>query len=1045
MAPDGKTLVWSTFIGGTDGDTSSDLALDSHGNVYVCGSTFSDNYPTTPGAFQAKTSGHGDAIVSKLNPSGSRLLASTMVGGFWEDPAYSIAADDSGNMYITGYTQSIDYPTTNGSYDVEADQLDAFVTKINSGATDLEYSTYLGGSGQDMADSIALDDNGSVYVVGNTWSTDFPVSEDAFRTRSSGSGDAFVVKVEPNGTFLEASSYLGGQFFDEALGVALGSDGDVHVFGSTLSDDFPVTTGAFQTTHGSARVDYDAFATRMNWNLSVMRTSTFIGGDAEDVGVDGALDSEGNVVIGGTTSSSNYPTTPGAYQTLKGAFSDAFITKLSANYTQLQYSTHIGSVDTDEGVAVAALGTLNAILIGETFSDKFPVTPGALQTKTSGNRDAFVSMFSLDLIPPVADAGSDVVIDQHESLTFNGSGSSDNIQIVNWTWSFTYDGTDTELYGPGPSWTFDLAGRYLVTLEVTDGARHRALDTVSVTVIDITPPVAEAGLSRTILQGETLEFDGTGSTDNVGIVNWTWTFEYFGEGISLYGPLTTFTFVRAGVFIVTLTVLDGVGFNSTDQITVDVQDLTAPVAEAGEDIYVDQFETAVLDGSRSTDTTAVVNWTWSFVHAGTPMEVYGEIASFIFEMAGTYEVLLRVSDQAGNSAMDTTTVNVRDVTLPLADAGPDQEVDEGGTVQFDGSGSSDDVAIVSYEWSFVHAGESVFLDGVDPSFNFQIPGTYVVTLTVTDGEDNDADGTMTVTVLDVTAPVARAGDDITVDQGMMVTLDGTSSTDNVAIVIWTWSFDLEGETIILEGVSPSYTFNEVAVVTIILTVVDGAGLTDDDRLVLTVRDITPPVAIAQVDEMVDQGTTVTLDGSTSYDNVGIVSYIWTFEENGATITREGVSVNYPFNMVGTFAIALTVADGEGNWDTDVHTLRVLDGTAPVISANVPLKASVGEEVVFDASSSSDDMGIVKWTWTFEDGDGTVTLEGARVRYAFKETGGHKVTLTLEDAEGNQATQDYNVQVSSFWWFYLILALALGIGLALGIFRGRVPGHPGMRG
>jgi PKD repeat protein len=1045
MAADGATLVWSTFIGGTDSDTSSDLALDAFGNVYVCGSSFSDNYPTTPGAFQTKTSGHGDAVVSKLNPSGSRLLASTLVGGFWEDPAYSIAVDDSGNMYITGYTQSVDFPTTNGSHDVEADQFDAFVTKINSTATDLVYSTYLGGSGQDMGDSIVLDDNGSVYVVGNTWSTDFPVSNDAFRIKSAGSADGFVTKVEPNGTFLEASSYLGGQFFDEAMGVALGSDGDVHVFGSTLSDDFPVTTGAFQTTHGSARVDYDAFATRMNWNLSMMRMSTFIGGDVEDLCVDGALDREDNVIIGGTTTSTTYPTTPGAYQTMKGAFSDAIITKLSANYTQLQYSTHIGSVDTDEGVAVTALGTLNAIIIGETFSDKFPVTPGSLQTKTAGNRDAFVSMFSLDLVPPVASAGSDVVIDQHEAVDFNGSASWDNIQVVNWTWSFTYDGVDTELYGPRPSWVFHLAGHYQVTLTVVDGARLEDIDTVNVTVIDITPPLAEAGVSRTVLQGETLMFNGTGSTDNVGIVNWTWTFDYFGEAIVLTGPMPEFTFVRAGMFNVSLTVWDGVGLNSTDHMMVDVQDLTAPVADAGPDVHVDQYEPAVLNGSLSSDTTAVVNWTWSFVHGGSPTEVYGRIATFIFQHAGTYEVLLRVSDAAGNSAVDTMTVHVRDVALPVAVAGPDQTVDEGFTVHFDGSGSHDNEGIVSYQWRFEYDGETEVLEGVDPTHTFLVPGTYLVTLTVTDAEDNVADGTLTVTVRDITEPVAKAGDDMTVDQGTTVTLDGTASSDNVAIVMWTWSIEIEGGIIILEGASPSYTFNEVAVVIITLTVVDGAGLTADDQMVVTVRDVTPPVAIARFDGMVDQGTTVTLDGSMSHDNVDIVSYLWTFQENGVTVTQEGASVDYPFNLIGTFAITLTVTDAEGNSDTDVQTLRVLDVTAPVISANVPLKASVGEEVVFDAASSSDDVGIVKWTWTFEEGDDTVVLDGARVRYAFKETGGHKVTLTLEDAEGNQATQDYNVQVSSFWWIYLIFVVALGIGLALALFRGRLPGDPGMRG
>jgi PKD repeat protein len=1034
MAPDGESLVWSTFIGGTDLDIGYGLTLDDMGNVYVCGVTNSDNYPTTPSAFQSKTSGNGDAFASKLNPSGSRLLASTLVGGFWEDPALSIAVDASQNMYITGYTRSEDFPTTTGAYDVVANPSDAYVTKINATATDLVYSTYLGGSGQEAGDSIVLDGNGSAYVVGNTWSNDFPVTNGSFRVNPSGSADSFVSKVDPNGTSLEASTYLGGQFFDEASGVALGSDGDVHVFGMTQSDDFPVTAGAFQTTHGSARVDYDAFATRMNWNLSSIKTSTFIGGDAEDYFPDGTLDPEGNVIIGGTTASSNYPTTDGAYQTQKAAFTDAVITKLSANYTELEYSTHIGSVDTDQGIAVAGYRTLNVCLIGDTFSDKFPTTPGALQTKTSGNRDAFVAMFSLDLVPPVAFAGPDVVIDQHEIVLFNGSGSWDNIEVANWTWAFSYDGADVEIYGTSPSWTFDQAGYFEVTLTVADGARQEASDTVNVTVVDITAPVAEAGASRTIRQGETIAFDGTGSTDNVGIVDWTWAFEYFGQEVFLQGPLAEFTFDRAGSFNVTLTVRDEVGLNATDSVLIDVTDLTSPIANAGEDIYVDQFEPAVLNGSLSSDTTAVVNWTWSFVHAGTPVEVYGQVTLFIFEHAGSYEVLLRVADAAGNSAIDTMTVHVRDAALPLADPGPDQEVSEGALVQFDGSGSSDNEGIVAFEWTFDYGGEAVILDGVDPTYTFHFPGTYLVTLMVTDAEDNTAEGTMSVTVLDITPPEAVAGVYLGVVQGAPVTLDGTLSSDNVGIVSFVWTFEYRGEIVTLEGGTTPFTFDDAGFYEVTLTVTDVAGNFADDSSIITVKDIMPPVIPERNDITIDQRQGINVSAENVTDNVGVTSYTWSFLYDGKTVSYDRVWMSHQFHVPGLYEITLTAGDQEGNSAVDSFTVTVRDIDVPVIVMDTKrVTVGVGQTVTKDASASTDNVDIVRWEWTFEDDGKILSLDEPIFEHAFDKPGEYLVLLTVEDAEGNVASETFMVTVTSNGGLYILLALIIIVVVGIALF------------
>ncbi len=1024
LEPDGGSLVWSTFIGGTDMDMASDVVLDGSGNIYVCGGTFSDNYPTTTDAYQNRTMGHGDALVSKLSPDGARLLASTILGGFWEDYAESIDVDGSGNIYIVGTTRSIDFPTTPGALDRTMNGQDAFVTKINRQATDLTYSTFLGGSGQDAGDSIVLDGNGSVYVGGNAWSTDFPVTSGAFRERAAGSGDAFVTQLAPDGGSLNASTYLGGQFYDRALGLALGSDGDVHVFGTTQSDDFPVTKDAFQTTHGSTTED-DAFATRLNWNLTTVKTSTFIDGDSEDSCEDGTLDSEDNVVIGGSTLSTDYPTTAGSYQPSKSAFSDMFVTKLSANYSSLLYSTHIGSIESDRGLAVAAFGKLNVYVAGETHSDKFPTTTGAYQTESAGNRDAAVAMFSLDLYPPVAEAGEDVTVDQHESVQFDGSASGDNEGVINWTWSFKYDGSKVELYGVDPSWTFDRAGLYQVELKVRDGARHEGTDLVNVTVIDITPPVAEAGLSKTIRQGETATFDGSGSTDNVGVVNWTWSFDHLGQPVVLHGQLAEFTFDIAGTFNVSLTVLDAVGLNATDHLTVDVLDLDAPIANAGEDIVADQGELVELNGSLSSDTTGIVNWTWSFVHAGSPVEVYGEVAVFTFEIVGVYEVLLRVEDDAGNQDVDTVTVTVRDSTPPVADPGPDRTVDEDIAITFDGTGSTDNVGIVSYEWSFDLEGQTITLDGAGPSYTFTTPGEYTVTLEVLDGEGNLGEATLIVTVLDQTSPEADAGAYDTVAQGDTVTLDGSSSTDNGVIVSYTWTFEHGGGTVTLDGKTASFVFEEAGEFIVTLTVTDAGGNTDQDEATVTVRDVTPPLVPEIDDRTIDQGSVLSVQMTGATDNVGVTSYAWSFVYEGNPLERAGDTLSHTFHVPGVYEITLTVGDAEGNSASETFTVTVRDTEQPIVHVDgTRHNVGVDERVRVDASGSTDNVGIVRWTWSYEEDGRTVTQDGPVFSHSFDEPGEYVITLTLEDAEGNTSTGTVTVTVEGSLLAWALLAIVL---------------------
>jgi hypothetical protein len=234
--------------------------VDGAGNAYVTGFTFSADFPTTPGAFDTTFNpGTFDAFVTKLNPAGSALVYSTYLGGASTDQGFGIAVDAAGNAYVTGWTVSADFPTTPGAFDTTAAGADAFVTKLNPAGSALVYSTYLGGASTDQGFGIAVDGAGNAYVTGLTVSADFPTTPGAFDTTFNGGGDAFMTKLNPAGSALVYSTYLGGASNDQGSGIAVDGAGNAYVTGSTFSADFPTTPGAFDTTFNGS---IDAFVTK---------------------------------------------------------------------------------------------------------------------------------------------------------------------------------------------------------------------------------------------------------------------------------------------------------------------------------------------------------------------------------------------------------------------------------------------------------------------------------------------------------------------------------------------------------------------------------------------------------------------------------------------------------------------------------------------------------------------------------------------------------------------------------------------------------------
>jgi hypothetical protein len=365
------------------------------------------------------------------------LVYSTYLGGSAEDSGSGIAVDAAGSAYVTGQTLSIDFPTTAGApQTTRAEGPDAFVTKLDSTGSGLVYSTYLGGSISDSAQSIAVDSAGSAIVTGATSSTDFPTTAGAAQTTHAGGElDAFVTKLDATGSGLVFSTYLGGSDGQSGRGIAVDGAGSAYVTGYTYSTDFPTTLGAAQTTNAGFA---DAFVTKLDATGSGLVFSTYLGGIEADVSFGIAVDFAGSAYVTGDTNSTDFPTTAGAAQPTFAGATDAFVTKLDATGSGLVYSTYLGGSgdagDAGRDIAVDAAGS--AYVSGVTSSTDFPTTAGAVQTTYGGHFfDAFVTklsstgsalVYSTYLGGNFDDFLGDIAVDSAGSAYVTGSTDSTN-------------------------------------------------------------------------------------------------------------------------------------------------------------------------------------------------------------------------------------------------------------------------------------------------------------------------------------------------------------------------------------------------------------------------------------------------------------------------------------------------------------------------------------------------------------------------------------------------------------------------------------------
>jgi hypothetical protein len=394
------SVTYATYLGGTAEDDGNAIAIDGSGNAYVTGQTKSTNFPTK-NALHATNTGGFDVFVTELSATGS-LVYSTYIGGTGDDSGNAIAVDASGDAFVAGGTNSSDFPTHGAYQSAFGGVLDAFVLELTPTGSALTYSTFLGGTGSDVATGIALatDASGDTFVVGSTGSTNFP-KKAPIQSAIVGTSNGFVTKLNSSGSALVYSTYLGGGSGDFAGAVAVDSSDNAYVTGGTKNKTFPVfpLTTAFQTscgTDGNCNGGlFDAFVSVINSSGSGFVYSTFLGGESNDEGLGIAVDSAGDAYVTGFTSSTAFKLKSPLQLTFGGGSlpTDAFVTELNPTGTGLIYSTYLGGSGDDTGLGIAVDSNKNAYVTGATGSPDFP-TASATQSQKKGQNDAFVSEIS---------------------------------------------------------------------------------------------------------------------------------------------------------------------------------------------------------------------------------------------------------------------------------------------------------------------------------------------------------------------------------------------------------------------------------------------------------------------------------------------------------------------------------------------------------------------------------------------------------------------------------------------------------------------------
>ncbi len=537
-------------------------------------------------------------------------------------------------------------------------------------------------------------------------------------------------------------------------------------------------------------------------------------------------------------------------------------------------------------------------------------------------------------------------------------------------------------------------------------------DTASVTVKDTTDPIADAGGPYSGDEDSSINFNASGSSDNGEIASFSWDLDDDATYDDASGIKASKSWTDPGTYTIGLKVTDTA--NNTDTITtnVTVEDITPPTADAGGPYSGDEDTSIAFDASNSTD-NGNIHFRWDLDNDGGYDDGNGSYISRTWDDPGTYKISVKVTDSGGNKDTDETEVTVYDTTAPNADAGDSYSVDEDTSITFDGSNSTDNGNIVSYDWDWTNDG-TYEGSGAMPSHTYSNPGDYTVKLKITDGGGNTDTDTANVTVKDTTPPEVNIEkpSDNSVHNSSSVTMFWNAS-DNVGIDHYEVSQD--SKSYIGVGTDLSYDFTDMSEGqhTLSVKAIDSSGNQANVNINITV-DTSAPLVDHGGPYSGDEDTSITLDASNSSDEItSIASYEWDLDNDGTYEEANGSSVSKIWSEPGNYTIGLKVIDEAGNLETKSTTVTVHDNTTPSLEIISPDDGTIyNKSVVAFNWNSSDNVGIDHFEIKHDSTSYLSVEQNESYEFQNLSDGSHILYVKSVDAAGNFATDNISVIVDT---------------------------------
>lgn len=753
------SIIYSTYLGGDNYDYGTGIAVDDDGRAVVVGTTRSQDFPRTyHGTYSDNNRRTTWTYLVRLSDGGHLEYSSWLGADCYIDIDFEgssaliqVVLDSEGHPIVAGTTHSNNLTTYEGSYQrSNAGIGDLFVCKLTPEAKGLVFATYIGGSDTEYLRGLALDEDDNIVLTGWTISRDFPTTFGSYCQTLGGLSDGFVLKLTSDGGWLVWSSLMsiGDDYINRD--VEIGPDGDVYVTGTNITWRYGQTGHAY-SEYEPIFVKMDPKGTRREYTIT-----DFWRTQANAI----IVDRTGTVVAVGSTRSDDFLITPGTIRTKGARYHDGYILVWSedviapvADAGDGHYLPGPGMIQLDGTASRDDLWIANwtwTVGLGDHLLNLSGPTPWVtleapgdypvVLTVTDGgfNEDQDMTWILVrDPVRPVAVAGTDFTVDSGTPVTFDGSGSHDNLGLGEFVWSFTYDNRLVQISGRTIHTVFDLPGVYDILLTVWDLDGNSAADDLRLEVLDTNAPLVVTRVPNIVDQYTVVVLDGSQSHDDVGIVRAEWRIIEGGAYHDFAGLVTTHRFVEAGAHSIALHMWDAAGNHAAESSIINVNDTTPPRVNAGPDVFVGVDRPVFFDGSATSDNTGIHLFEWSFSYEGGTMVFNGSGPhSFRFALPSVHFIVLKAIDSFGNVGTDYFRVGVVDNIPPSADAGRDIQVFVGEGVDLLGSLSRDNIGITEYRWYIGQDEHSVMLRGVFQDLVMDRPGEYYILLVVRDAAGN---------------------------------------------------------------------------------------------------------------------------------------------------------------------------------------------------------------------------------------------------------------------------------------------------------------------